>query len=164
MKKLLFAAFVALLALASCGEREYLSYKGLSMGMSAKAFADSVAARGFIVDTALSTFGKGASRIEMRSPDDEEFRLSIVSKNDTLLTVEEVYTRDKINDTRAMWKRLREDYVKELGTCAAPTLNDDHKVAIFKSKKGTMTLILQNNPGEDYAGKPTVRVRFETKI
>ena len=162
MKKLLFAALVALLALASCGEREYLSYKGLSMGMPANAFADSVAARGLVIDSALSTFGK-ASRIEMRSPVDEEFRLSIVSKNDTLLTVEEIYTRDKINDTRALWKRLREDYVKELGTCAAPTLNDDHKVAIFKSKKGTMTLILQNNPGEDYAGKPTVRVRFETK-
>ena len=161
MKKLLYVC-VALL-LTACGEREYLNYKGLSMGMSAKAFADSVVARGLTIDSALSTFGDQASRIEMRNPDDQEFRLSIVSKNDTLLTIEEIYTRDKINDTRALWRQLREDFVKELGTCAAPTLNDDHKVGIFKSKLGTLTLILQNNPGEDYAGKPTVRVRYETK-
>ncbi len=162
MKKLLYIC-LAVLALASCGEREYLNYKGLSMGMPAKAFTDSVAARGLQMDTALSTIGDKASRIEMRNPDDAEFRLSIVSKNDSLLTIEEIYTRDKINDTRALWRQLREDFVKELGTCAAPTLNDDHKVAIFKSKRGTLTLILQNNPGEDYAGKPTVRVRYETK-
>lgn len=162
MKRLIFACLVAV-ALIGCGEREYLDYKGLSMGMSAKAFADSVTARGLTLDTALSTIGAKVSRLEMRMPDDENFRLSIVSTNDTLLTVEEILTRDKINDTRALWRQLREDFVKELGSCAAPTLNDDHKVAIFKSKRGTLTLILQNNPGEDYAGKPTVRVRYETK-
>ena len=162
MKRLIFACLVAV-ALIGCGEREYLDYKGLSMGMSAKAFADSVTARGLTLDTALSTIRAKVSRLEMRMPDDENFRLSIVSTNDTLLTVEEILTRDKINDTRALWRQLREDFVKELGSCAAPTLNDDHKVAIFKSKRGTLTLILQNNPGEDYAGKPTVRVRYETK-
>ena len=162
MKRLIFACLVAM-ALVGCGEREYLDYKGLSMGMSARAFADSVTARGLTLDSALSTLGAKASRLEMRMPDDPDFRLSIVSANDTLLTVEEIVTRDKINDTRALWRQLREDFVKELGSCAAPTLNDDHKVAIFKSKRGTLTLILQNNPGEDYAGKPTVRVRYETK-
>jgi len=162
MKKLLFACSL-LLALASCGEREYLSYEGLSMGMPAKDFADSIVARGYVIDSSLSTFGTSVSRVEMKNPADEDYQLSIISKNDTLLTVEEIFTREKITETRSMWKQKREAFVKELGPCAAPTLNDDHKVAIFKSKRGTLTLILQNNPGEDYAGKPTVRVRIESE-
>ena len=55
MKKL-FVALVAIAALCACGngEKKYLNYRGLSMGMPFKTFCDSLAARGFAVDSAKS--------------------------------------------------------------------------------------------------------------
>ena len=55
MKKILFAV-VAVIAMCACsGEREYLNYRGMSMGMSAKSMVDSLELQGLALDTAHST-------------------------------------------------------------------------------------------------------------
>ena len=42
MKKILFALFAVVAMYACSGERGYINYRGLSMGMSAKLMVDSI--------------------------------------------------------------------------------------------------------------------------
>ena len=51
MKKTMMAVVTAAVVGACSSEPKYLSYEGLSMGLPAKVFADSLLKRGMVVDT-----------------------------------------------------------------------------------------------------------------
>ena len=52
MKKLVFMFVAVAMMMGACsGEREYLNYRGMSMGMSAKQMVDSLQMQGLALDT-----------------------------------------------------------------------------------------------------------------
>ena len=85
MKKL-FVALVAIAALCACGsgEKKYLDYRGLSMGMSFKTFCDSLTARGFAVDSAKSD--SDFTKVSMFNPA-LNYRIMLAQHNDTLVAL-----------------------------------------------------------------------------
>lgn len=154
MKKILIAA-MAVVMLASCNsEREYLSYKGLSMGMKAKTFTDSLAKRGFEVDSAASQPGL----LVMNNVKDR-YSVTIASVKDSITAVQENYTATYNDSTRQLFQTLRDAYVKELGINPfIPDRGDDHKTAVFQTDKGTVTVILENT----YT--PSLAVKYDQTI
>lgn len=151
MKKLLFAAFAAL-ALCSCnGEREYLDYNGLSMGLPAGQFIDSIKARGFVVDTLHSS-----DDLLVFTHPGETFTLAVAKDTAGIVAVEETYSASYNDSTRQLWQEKRDRYAEELDMMpGVPHHGDDHKEAIFDTRKGALTVLLQNT----YT--PTLIVRFE---
>ena len=154
MKKI-FLTVAAVALLAACNnEREYLDYRGLSMKMKPKDFADSLAKRGFAVDSAAS----GEDQVVMRSQK-EHYSVTIASEKDTILVVQEDYTATYNDSTRNLFQTLRDEYAKSLSvTPYIPDRGDDHKTAVFQTSKGTVTIILENT----YT--PTLSVKFDRHI
>lgn len=151
MKKILFAAFAAL-ALCSCsGEREYLDYKGLSMGLPAGQFLDSLKARGFEVDTLHSD-----GDLTVFTHPKESFTLAVAKDTLGIVAIQETYTATYNDSTRQLWQTLRDKYADELDMMpGVPHHGDDHKEAIFDTRKGAITVLLQNT----YT--PTLIVKFD---
>ena len=87
MKKL-FVAVVAIAALCACGsgEKKYLDYRGLSMGMPFKTFCDSLMARGFAIDSAKTD--SDFATVSMFNPN-LNYRIMMAQKNDTLVALQE---------------------------------------------------------------------------
>jgi hypothetical protein len=140
MKKILFAAMALTLMCACSGEREYLTYRGLSMGLPFKAFDDSLKAQGFVVDTAHSN-----KEIIKYTHPKETFVLTVGQRNDTILAIEEYYTASYNDSTRQLWQQLRDRYAEELDRMpGCPYLGDDHKEAEFETPKGIVNILLQN--------------------
>lgn len=140
MKKFFIAAAAFMLMCACSGEREYLTYRGLSMGMSFKAFDDSLQKQGFVVDTAHSS-----EAIVKYTHPKETFVLSVGQQNDTILAIEEFYTASYNDSTRQLWQELRDRYAEELDCMpGCPHLGDDHKEAEFETPKGIVNILLLN--------------------
>lgn len=152
MKKIVLAA-MALVFICSCsGERGYLDYRGLSMGMPYKAFADSLSGRGFAVDTLAST---GSTAVWFKPG--EMFTVSVSQHNDTIDVIQESYAATYNDSTRNLFSELRDKFERELNVRPyLPVRGDDHKVARFESTKGTLTLMLENT----YT--PSLSVLYET--
>ena len=156
MKKL-FVALVAIAALCACGnsEKKYLSYRGLSMGLSFKTFCDSLTARGFAIDSAKtdSTF----TRVSMYNPN-LNYRLMLAQKNDTLQALQENYNISTNDSTRKMWQQMHDEFEKQIG--AWPNMlkeGQDHRIAKFEDEGGFITLTLENTY------KPTLSVLYQLK-
>lgn len=156
MKKLLLA-LVAMAALCACGngEKKYLSYRGLSMGMSFKTFCDSLTARGFAVDSAKTD--SDFSRVAMFNPA-LNYRLMLAQKNDTLKALQENYVISTNDSTRRMWQQMHDDFEKQLGSWPN-MLKDgkDHRIAKFEDDGGFITLTLENTY------RPTLSVLYQLK-
>ena len=154
MKKLLFAV-MALITVCACqeGERQYLQWRGLSMGMPYRQFADSLAARGYVQDTAQST-----PQVARFTHPDAHYLLSIAQQADTILVIEEFYTASSNDSTRNLWQQLRDQWAKELDCMpGCPKLGDDHKIAQFETKKGVVNITLKNTY------KPTLTLHLDRK-
>ena len=156
MKKI-FVALVAFLALCACseGEKKNLDYRGLSMGLPFKTFCDSLAARGFAVDSAKSD--SDWNRVSMVNPS-LNYRLMLAQRNDTLLAVQENYTISTNDSTRKLWQQIHDEKEKELG--AWPNMlkeGQDHRIAKFEAEGGFITLTLENTY------KPTLSVLYQKK-
>ena len=156
MKKII-VAFVVFLALCACGngEKKALDYHGLSMSIPFRTFCDSLAARGFAVDSAKSD--SDWNRVSMVNPS-LNYRLMLAQRNDTLLAVQENYTISTNDSTRKMWQQIHDDLEKSLG--AWPNMlkeGQDHRVAKFEADGGFITVTLENTY------KPTLSVLYQMK-
>jgi hypothetical protein len=155
--KNIFVAFVAFLALCACsnGEKKALEYRGLSMSTPFKTFCDSLAARGFVIDSAKTD--SDFSRVSMVNPA-EKYRLMISQHNDTIDALQENYLISTNDSTRKMWQQIRDDFEKSIG--AWPNMlkdGDDHRIAKFEAEGGFITVTLENTY------KPTLSVLYQTK-
>lgn len=157
MKKILLAV-VAFLCLCACnnGEPEDFFYRGLSLRMKSSALVDSLALRGFAVDSAASADTTG--RVLVLKNPSERYRILIGQKNDTIQALQENYSLSTNDSTRQMWQQLRDNLEKETGAWPnCPMLKDDHKIAKFETEGGFITVTLKNT----YT--PTLQVLYEVK-
>lgn len=152
MKKLFFAFAVLCMMCACSGEREYLNYRGLSMGMSAKDMADSLQQQGL----ALDTFHSDATQYVLADTLGNNFKVTLFHQNDTLNDILEEYTASYNDSTSNLWQAKHDELEKEFGWPDMKHSGDLHKEAIYDNEKGTVILILLNT----YS--PTLSVRYST--
>ena len=152
MKKILLAV-VAVIAMCACsGEREYLNYRGMSMGMSAKKMVDSLQLQGLALDTAHSS----ETSFVLADTNACNFMVTVYHQNDTISDILEQYTATYNDSTSNLWQARHDEFEKEFGWPNMGKHGDLHKEATFESKKGTVLLILLNT----YS--PTVSIRYST--
>ena len=154
MKKILLAAMAVLLMCACSGEREYLNYRGLSMGMSAKQMADSLLSK--IQNLAVDTHKTGETNIVLVDTLAQNFMVTIYHQNDTITDILENYVATYNDSTSNLWQARHDELQKEFGWPNMGKHGDLHKEATFENEKGTVLLILLNT----YS--PTVSIRYST--
>lgn len=152
MKKLVFAALAALMMCACGGEREYLNYRGLSMGLSARQVADSLQQRGLALDTAHSTDDSYVLADTVKC----NLVVTVFHHNDTISDITEQYSATYNDSTSNLWQAMHDELQKEFGWPNMGKHGDLHKEATFENEKGTVLLILHNT----YS--PTMQVRYST--
>ncbi len=150
MKKMIFA-FMAVIALCACkGEREYLDFRGLSLGMSAKAMCDSLLERGFALDSNLTD-----NSVYVLFNNQENARVDITMHNDTISDVLESYEASYNDSTLGIYNARHKEFTELYGWANMKHNGDLHKEANFQvGDKGGLELILLNT----YS--PTVSVRY----
>ena len=155
MKKLLWA-FVAVVTFCACsGERGYLDYRGLSMGMSAKSMCDSFLARGFQLDSNLTDSGSSYVLYSQ----DVKYKVGIYYTNDTISDIIESYTATYNDSTSELWQVMRDSLNELQGRMPYMAKRADlHKEAIFQTDEGTINVKLLNT----YS--PTMEIRYSTEI
>ena len=142
MKKMLFAALAAIALCACSGERDFLKVRGLSMGLPAKVFVDSMTARGFAVDSAHSS----AEMTVLSRPGETNYSVTVASANNVITAVEEDYRATYNDSTRALWQTLRDSLVEVLGrNPGVPKRGDDHKIAEFETSEYKLVVTLDNH-------------------
>lgn len=150
MKKMIFAVMAFVMLCACKGEREYLDFRGLSMGMSAKAMCDSLQLKGFEVDTSLTD-----EQTLVLNNAKELCRVDIVQHNDTITDIMESYTATYNDSTTGIYERLHKEFTDQYGWANMKHNADLHKEAAFRTNgKGGLTLILHNT----YT--PTVSIHY----
>ena len=149
-------AIAAFCLLCACsGEREYIIYRGFSMGMSAKKMADSLQLE--IANLALDTARSGKTSFVLVDTMAQNFSITIYHQNDTIDDILENYTASYNDSTSNLWQTLHDEFEKEYGWPNMGKHGDLHKEALYENKKGTVVLTLLNT----YS--PTVSVRYSTK-
>lgn len=152
MKKIIWA-FVAVVMMCACsGEREYLDYRGLSMGMPAKLMADSLQQQGLALDTAHS----GETSIVLADTLAANFVVTVYHQNDTITDIVEQYTATYNDSTSNLWQTRHDELEKEFGWPNMGKHGDLHKEALYENEKGTVVLTLLNT----YS--PTLTIRYST--
>lgn len=151
MKKILLIAVAAVLMCACSGEREYLNYRGMSMGMPASKMVDSLQKQGLALDTT-----KYEGRYVLADTLARNFAVAIYHKNDTITDILENYTASYNDSTSNLWQAKHDELQKEFGWPNMGKHGDLHKDATFENKKGTVVLTLLNT----YS--PTMSVRYST--
>jgi len=151
MKKILLAAMAAFILSACSGERGYLDYRGLSMGMPASKMVDSLQQQGLALDTT-----KYADRFVLADTVKGNFKVAVYHQNDTITDILENYTASYNDSTTNLWQARRDSLEKEFGWPNMGKHGDLHKEATFENEKGTVLLILLNT----YS--PTVTIRYST--
>ncbi|MBR6867847.1 MAG: hypothetical protein IKN02_06440 [Prevotella sp.] len=154
MKKILLSAMAVVLMCACSGEREYLNYRGMSMGMSAKQMADSLLAK--IENLAVDTNKTGETNIVLVDTLAQNFMVTVYHKNDTITDILENYVATYNDSTSNLWQAKHDEFEKEFGWPNMGKHGDLHKEATFESEKGTILLTLLNT----YS--PTVSIRYST--
>ena len=140
LKKMMLAAVAAVTLSACSGDREYLDYRGVSMATPCKAFVDSMTRQGLVVDT--SNHEKGT--VVFLKPG-SVMQVIVKAQNDTILSIQESYEATYNDSTRQLFQTMREQLVKELDMNPyMPVNTEDHREARFKTKKGIVTLVLEN--------------------
>ena len=154
MKKMLLAAVAAVLMCACSGEREYLNYHGLSMGMPASKMADSLLLQmqHVVVDTNEST----EASIVLVDTLAQNFSVTLYHQHDTITDILEEYKASYNDSTTNLWQAKHDELQKEFGWPNMGKHGDLHKEATFENKKGTVLLMLLNT----YS--PTMSVRYST--
>lgn len=155
MKKIILA-LMAVVALGACSnEEKALIYRGLSMDLPFQTFCDSLAARGFAVDSAKTD--SAFTRVVMANPN-EIYRLMLAQQDGKLVALQENYQVSTNDSTRQLWQQRRDELEKELDAWPnMPLHGDDHKVAKFEADGGFVTVTLENT----YT--PTLQVLYEKK-
>ena len=140
LKKMMLAAVAAVTLSACSGDREYLDYRGVSMATPCKAFVDSMTRQGLVVDT--SNHEKGT--VVFLKPG-SVMQVIVKAQNDTTVSIQESYEATYNDSTRQLFQTMREQLIKELDMNPyMPVNTEDHREARFKTKKGIVTLVLEN--------------------
>lgn len=148
------AALAAVLMCACSGERQYLDYRGLSMGMSAKQMADSLLAK--VQNLAVDTHKTGETNIVLVDTLAQNFMVTVYHQNDTITDILENYVATYNDSTANLWQACHDELQKEFGWPNMGKHGDLHKEATFENEKGTVVLILLNT----YS--PTMSIRYST--
>ena len=154
MKKVLLAALAAVLMCACSGERQYLDYRGMSMGIPAKQMADSLVTK--LQNLAVDTHKTGETNIVLVDTLAKNFMVTIYHQNDTITDILENYAATYNDSTSNLWQARHDELQKEFGWPNMGKHGDLHKEATFENEKGTVLLILLNT----YS--PTMSVRYST--
>ena len=154
MKKVLLAALAAVLMCACSGERQYLDYRGMSMGIPAKQMADSLVTK--LQNLAVDTHKTGETNIVLVDTLAKNFMVTIYHQNDTITDILENYVATNNDSTSNLWQARHDELQKEFGWPNMGKHGDLHKEATFENEKGTVLLILLNT----YS--PTMSVRYST--
>lgn len=140
LKKMMLAAVAAVTLSACSGDREYLDYRGVSMATPCKAFVDSMTRQGLVVDT--SNHEKGT--VVFLKPG-SVMQVIVKAQNDTIVSIQESYEATYNDSTRQLFQTMREQLIKEFDMNPyMPVNTEDHREARFKTKKGIVTLVLEN--------------------
>lgn len=155
MRTLVVLMTAAVLVVAcGAGGGESMKYAGLSMGLPASQFVDSLLAQGFAIDSAASDSGR---TVVLMHPQ-KNYRLLLAIQDDNLLIVQENYQLSTNDSTRNLWQEKRDALEKELGSWPnCPKLGDDHKIANFETDNGFISVVLENT----YT--PTLQVSYKKK-
>ena len=146
-------AFVAVVMMCACsGERGYLDYRGLTMGMPASLMADSLQLQGLALDTAHS----GETSIVLADTLAANFMVTVYHQNDTITDIVEQYTATYNDSTSNLWQTRHDELEKEFGWPNMGKHGDLHKEALYENEKGTVILTLLNT----YS--PTLTIRYST--
>jgi hypothetical protein len=154
MKKILLAAMAVVLMCACSGERGYIDYRGMSMGMSAKQMADSLLLK--IQNLAVDTNKSGETNIVLVDTLAKNFMVTVYHQNDTITDILENYSASYNDSTSNLWQSMHDELQKEFGWPNMGKHGDLHKEATFENDKGTIILTLLNT----YS--PTMSVRYST--
>ncbi len=156
MKKVLLAALAAVLMCACSGERQYLDYRGMSMGIPAKQMADSLVTK--LQNLAVDTHKTGETNIVLVDTLAKNFMVTIYHQNDTITDILENYVATYNDSTSNLWQARHDELQKEFGWPNMGKHGDLHKEAKFQNDKGTVLLTLLNT----YSPTVTVRYSIET--
>ncbi|MCH5302207.1 MAG: hypothetical protein J1E77_05130 [Prevotella sp.] len=151
MKRMFWAMLAAVMLSACSSEREYINYRGMSMGMSARQLADSLQKQGLALDTT-----KYEDRYVLADTLANNFTVAIYHQNDTIGDILENYIATYNDSTSQLWQKIRDELAEEFGWPNMGKHGDLHKEATFQNKKGTVIVTLLNT----YS--PTLTVRYST--
>ena len=145
--------FSAAGALTGCsGERQYITYRGMSMGINANSMADTLQQQGLALDTLHST----PTSIVLADTLKRNFVVTIYHQGDTITDILEQYSATYNDSTSNLWQAMHDELQKEFGWPNMGKHGDLHKEATFEDDRGTIVLTLLNT----YS--PTMSVRFST--
>ena len=154
MKKTMMAVVTAAVVGACSSEPKYLSYEGLSMGLPAKVFADSLLKRGMVVDT----LNEETDRVVMLMPGETK-KVTVIMNGEAIASVQESYEATYNDSTRQLFKKYYDRLVEEINPYPEMPKNaEDHKEARFQADEGMVTLILENT----YT--PSFGIVYENKL
>ena len=153
MKKMLIAAVAAVVMCACSGERGYINYRGMSMGLPASKIVDSLQMK--VPNLWLDTT-KYEDRYVLADTMLRNFTIAVYHQNDTITDILENYTATYNDSTSHLWQAMHDELEKEFGWPNMGKHGDLHKEATFQNDKGTIILTLLNT----YS--PTVTVRYST--
>ena len=153
MKKMLIAAVAAVVMCACSGERGYINYRGMSMGLPASKIVDSLQMK--VPNLWLDTT-KYEDRYVLVDTMLRNFTIAVYHQNDTVTDILENYTATYNDSTSHLWQAMHDELEKEFGWPNMGKHGDLHKEATFQNDKGTIILTLLNT----YS--PTVTVRYST--
>ena len=140
MKKTMMAVVTAAVVGACSSEPKYLSYEGLSLGLPAKVFADSLLKRGMVVDT----LNEETDRVVMLMPGETK-KVTVIMNGEAIASVQESYEATYNDSTRQLFKKYYDRLVEEINPYPEMPKNaEDHKEARFQADEGMVTLILEN--------------------
>ncbi len=136
----MMAVVTAAVVGACSSEPKYLSYEGLSMGLPAKVFADSLLKRGMVVDT----LNEETDRVVMLMPGETK-KVTVIMNGEAIASVQESYEATYNDSTRQLFKKYYDRLVEEINPYPEMPKNaEDHKEARFQADEGMVTLILEN--------------------
>ena len=153
MKKMLIAAVAVVVICACSGERGYINYRGMSMGLPASKIVDSLQMK--VPNLWLDTT-KYEDRYVLADTMLRNFTSAVYHQNDTVTDILENYTATYNDSTSHLWQAMHDELEKEFGWPNMGKHGDLHKEATFQNDKGTIILTLLNT----YS--PTVTVRYST--
>ena len=153
MKKMLIAAVAAVVMCACSGERGYINYRGMSMGLPASKIVDSLQMK--VPNLWLDTT-KYEDRYVLADTMYRNFTVAVYHQNDTVTDILENYTATYNDSTSNLWQAMHDELEKEFGWPNMGKHGDLHKEATFQNDRGTIILTLLNT----YS--PTVTVRYST--
>ena len=139
MKKIMLAAMAVVMMCACSGERGYIDYRGMSMGMSAKQMVDSLQQK--LPNLWLDTT-KYEDRYVLADTLARNFTVAVYHHNDTIVDILENYSATYNDSTTNLWQALHDDFEKVYGWPNMGKHGDLHKEATFQNDKGTILLTL----------------------